>query len=163
MFYLPLAALTWVSTAWMLDRRHFPGLLLYGLVGSALASVQDRLMLVYPLWEYKDTGLVSSHLAISFVISLSAAPIFAMRFAQGLRAGAGIPLRRLLRYTVVSMLPELVALRSGHIYYHNWWNIVWSFLAYLPIWTVIWLVHRWVTLPYPPPAPVEQEKTAPGS
>jgi hypothetical protein len=147
----------------MLNLSQLPGLLLYGLAGAALASIQDRLMLIYPLWEYRDTGLIDSHLEISFLISMSAAPIFAMRFAQGLKPGGRLPWGRVTRYTVVSMLPELVAVRSGHIHYHNWWNIGWSCLAYLPIWTVIWLIHRWVTLSRPPSAPIEQEQTAPGS
>jgi hypothetical protein len=161
-FYLPLAVLTWCSAAWMLDRRRLPRLLVFAVVGGLLATVQDHMMLVYPLWEYRDTGPMNTHLEISFLISLSAAPVYAMRFAQGLQPGAAPPWRRICRYTAISMLPEWVATHSGHIAYHNWWNVAWSVLAYLPIWLVIWAVHRWMTAAQVRTARVKRQ-TAPGT
>lgn len=144
MFYLPLAVLTWLSVGWMIrpDRRR--QLLVYGLFGAVLATVQDRLVMIYQLWEYRDVGLVGSHAEIALLISLSAAPIFAMRYAQGLQPGCAMPWSRVARYTAVAMLPEVVGIRTGHVVYHNWWNIGWSVAAYVPIWGSIWLLHRWL-------------------
>jgi hypothetical protein len=146
-FYLPLALLTWLLAGRLIDRRRLPSLLVYGLFAAVLATIQDRLVLGYQLWEYHDTGPIGGHEEIALLISLSAAPIFAMRFAQKLTAGSPVPWPRVLRYTLVSMLPEVVGLQTGNIRYHQWWNIGWSVTAYLPIWTAIWLLHRWLTRP----------------
>lgn len=145
MFYLPLAGVTWLMCLRVIDRARLRQLLLYGLFAAVLATVQDRLVLVHKLWEYRDSGLVSSHTAIALLISLSAAPAFGMRFAQGLVPGAGAPWRRIARYTGVAMLPEAVGYFTGHIHYHNGWNLFWSVLAYIPIWLSFWGLHRRLT------------------
>lgn len=164
MFYLPLAVLTWIACRWFVDRRRLPEHLVYGLTGATLATVQDRLVLMYRLWEYRDVGPLDSHAEIALLISLSAAPIFALRFAQGLEPGAPLPWRRVLKFTAVSMLPEIVALYSGNIRYDHWWNAGWSVAAYIPIWTAIWALHRWMTAPLRAPVPLPAETTtAPGT
>jgi hypothetical protein len=150
LFYLPLALLTWVLSARLIDRRRLPALLVYGLFGSVLATLQDRLVLTYQLWEYHDTGTLGAHTEIALLISLSAAPVFAMRFAQKLQPGAPPPWLRMLRYTLVAMLPEIVGLYTDNIRYYRWWNLGWSVLAYVPIWTSIWLLHRWLSPPVTP-------------
>ncbi|HWI53378.1 MAG TPA: CBO0543 family protein [Symbiobacteriaceae bacterium] len=147
MFYLPMALATWLCVDCVIDRRQLPHLLVYGLFGAVLATVQDRLVLIYHLWEYADIGPVDSHAEIALLISLSAAPLFAMRFAQGLSPGDGFPWRRIAKFTLVAMLPEVVGLITGHIRYHNWWNVGWSVLAYLPIWAGIWGLYIWLTGP----------------
>lgn len=164
MFYVPLALVTWVAAYWLLDRQRLQALLVYGLLGAALATVQDRLVMLYRLWEYADVGLVNTHAEIALLISLSAAPVFAMRFAQGLQAGAPFPWRRTLRYTWVAMLPEIVGLYSGNILYDHWWNAGWSVIAYLPIWSSIWALSRWMTAPQQAPLSLPAENTsAPGT
>lgn len=166
MFYLPLAILTWCSIRWMVRTERLPALLVYGLFGSGLATVQDRLVILYQLWEYRDIGLFSTHAEIALLISLSAAPIFGMRFVQGLRLGAPIPWRRITKFTAVSMLPEVAGLFSGNILYHNWWNIGWSVCAYIPIWLSFWGLHRWLNQPEPTPVQPslpQAKTTAPGS
>jgi len=149
LFYLPLAILTWATVAWIVDRRRASELLVYGLLGSVLATVQDRLVLLYHLWEYVDTGLVNTHVEISLVISLSAAPVFAARFAQGLAPGSPVPWKRICKFTAFSMLPEIAGIFSGNILYHNGWNVGFSVLAYIPIWTAVWGLHHWMTLSRP--------------
>ncbi|HYF91337.1 MAG TPA: hypothetical protein VD969_03720 [Symbiobacteriaceae bacterium] len=147
MFYLPLALAIWLCLDHIIDRRQLPGLLPYGLFGAALATLQDRLVLVYNLWEYADIGPADTHAEIALLISLSAAPLFAMRFAQGLQTGSELPWRRIAKFTTVSMLPELAGLVTGHIRYHQWWNVGWSVLAYVPIWVAIWWMNRWLDHP----------------
>lgn len=151
MFYLPLALLTWLLARWILDLRLLPALLLYGLFGAMLSTLHDRLVIMYQLWEYRDVGPVSSHPEISLLISLSAAPVVAMRFAQGLVPGSPFPLLRALRFTALSMAPEVIGLQTGHIVYDHWWSLTWSVVAYGPIWLSIWAFHRWM---HAPPAPV---------
>lgn len=147
MFYLPLALATWFSFDHVIDRRQLPQLLVYGLFGAVLATIQDRLVLIYHLWEYADIGPVDTHAEIALLISVSAAPLFAMRFAQGIKPGAGCPWCRIAKFTLVSMLPEFLGLITGHIRYHNWWNVGWSILAYVPIWCGIWGLYIWLTSP----------------
>lgn len=160
MFYLPLALLTWLCFGWMIDRRRLPSLLVYGLFGAVLATVQDRLVMLYQLWEYRDIGPVAAHPQIALLISLSAAPIFGMRFAQGLPPRtAEVPWRRIFKYMLIAMVPELIALYSGHILYHNWWNVGFSFAAYIPIWISFWGLRQWLQ----PPLPVTAKPTAPGT
>ncbi len=106
-------------------------------------------MLLYPLWEYQDAGPFDSHAEIALLISLSAAPVFAMRFAQGLVPATPFPIFRVLKFTAIAMLPELIGLRSGHIIYHEWWNVACSVFAYGPIWFSLWAVHQWTNKPTP--------------
>lgn len=155
MFYLPLALVTWLSASWMVDRQRLWELLPYGLFGGVLATIQDRLVLVYRLWEYRDIGPVADHHEIALLISLSAAPLFGMRFVQGLRPGEGAPWRRIFRYSLIAMVPEVIAYLTGNIAYHNGWNLLWSGAAYPPIWLAFWAFHRWF-------AAVPAHKQAPG-
>lgn len=147
MFYLPLAVTTWLCLGRIINLAELPRLIVYGLFGSVLATIQDRLVLLYNLWEYTDVGPVDTHAKIALLISFSAAPVFAIRFAQGLSSSPGFPWRRVGKFTVVAMLPELIALVTGHIRYHNWWNVGWSIFAYVPIWGGIWAIHRWLAAP----------------
>jgi hypothetical protein len=167
LFYLPLAVITWLCARWIIDRSKLPGLLLYGLFGAILATVQDRLVILHQLWEYRDRGPVGTHAQIALLISASAAPVFGMRFAQGLQPGAPIPWRRIARFTGISMLPEVVGYLTHNIAYHHGWNLFWSVLAYMPIWLSFWGLHRWMTGPAAAPAapgPVAPEnQTAPGT
>lgn len=151
MFYLPLAMATWLLTRRIVDRNRLPELLIYGLFGAVLATAHDRMVLFYHLWEYRDMGPVGSHEKIALLISLSAAPAFAARFAQGLRAGSSFPVQRGIKFTAIAMLPELVGLQTGHIVYDQWWSVTWSVVAYLPIWLSIWALHRWISAPLAPP------------
>ena len=144
MFYVPLAALTWILSWRIVDRKRLPELLTYGLFGAVLASAHDRLVIFYRLWEYRDTGLADSHAEIALVISLSAAPVFAMRFAQGLTAGRSFPVLRAIKFTAFAMIPEVIGLQTGHIVYDHWWSVTWSVIAYGPIWLSIWALHRWL-------------------
>jgi hypothetical protein len=144
-FYLPLAIACWLCFDRVVDRTRLPDLLVYGLFGAVLATVQDRLVLLYHLWEYVDFGPVDTHAKIALLISLSAAPIFAMRFAQGLSPDPAVPWLRIAKFTLVAMLPEVLGLVTGHIRYHLWWNVGWSVLAYTPIWLGIWGLYRWLT------------------
>ncbi|MFZ5825107.1 MAG: CBO0543 family protein [Bacillota bacterium] len=153
MFYAPLAALTWILSGWIVDRKRLRELLTYGLFGAVLATAHDRLVILYQLWEYRDTGLADSHAEIALLISLSAAPVFAMRFAQGLSAGRSFPVLRAVKFTAIAMIPEVIGLQTGHIVYDHWWNASWSVIAYGPIWLSIWALHRWLS---PAPAVARQ-------
>lgn len=143
MFYLPLAIITLAVAPVVLDIRRLADLAVYGLLASVLATIHDRWVLLYHLWEYRDTGLVDNHTEIAMLISLSAAPVFAMRFVQGMTPAGGVPWRRMVKFTAISMLPELVGLYSGHIVYHQWWTASYSVLAYFPIWLTLWAFSRW--------------------
>lgn len=159
MFYLPLAVICWLSMPWMIDLRELPRLLPYGLLGSVLATVHDRMVISYKLWEYRDNGWIDHHTEIALLISFSAAPIFGMRFAERLEHGAPFPWGRTLRYTLIAMIPEVVALLTGRIVYHGWWNVTWSIIAYYPIWAAFWGLHRWL---HTPATASREDKNAPG-
>lgn len=147
MFYLPLALLTWFAARWIIDLRRLPHLYVYGLFGAVLATAHDRVVMFYKLWQYRDTGPIDSHPEIALLISLSAAPVGAMRFAQGLMVNAAFPWLRAVKFTGFSMLPEVIGLQTGHILYNHWWNVAWSIIAYVPIWLSIWGLHRWLSRP----------------
>lgn len=157
MFYLPLSILTWFLAGSIIDRSRIGELLVYGLFGAVLATAHDRLVISYQLWEYRDAGLVDSHPEIALLISLSAAPVFAMRFAQGLVPGRRFPWPRAVKFTAVSMIPEVAGLQTGHILYDHGWNLAWSVIAYGPIWLSIWGLHRWLTLPDGPAGDLTEE------
>lgn len=148
MFYLPLAVVTWLVAVHWLNWRRLADLLPYGLFGSVLATLHDRVVLVYHLWEYKDVGPIDTHAEIALLISLSAAPVFAMRFAQGLKRDGRLPYGRCLKFTAVSMVPEVLALGTGNILYHAWWTVWCSVLAYAPIWLSLWGLYRWLEKPH---------------
>lgn len=147
MFYVPLALLTLAVVPLVLDRQRLSKLSVYGLLASVLATVHDRGVLVYRLWEYRDIGPVDGHAEIALIISLTAAPVFAIRFVQGLTPTNPVPWRRMAKFTAFCMLPELVGLYSGHMVYHQWWTAAHSVVAYFPIWLSLWAFHRWLNRP----------------
>lgn len=96
------------------------------------------------LWIYQDTGLLDTHTEVSILIGLSAAPLFGMYFAQGLKIGAGIPRLRIAAITTVAMVPETIGLYTGNILYGNWWNYGCSVLAHILLWLSFYGLHRWL-------------------
>ncbi len=149
MYYLTLAALTWLAAIWVIDWKRWRELLIYGLWGALVAQVENELGESLGLWEYRDVGPIRSHDAISLLIALSAAPLFAMAFAQALKPGRPFPWLRSAFTTALAMLPEIVALYTRNIVHRGWWSTPVSVIAYLPTWFTIWLLHRWMTRPKP--------------
>lgn len=145
MFFLPLAVVVWVASYWVIDWRRARTLLPYAVFGMLVALAEDQLGYSRGWWAYRDSGPFASHSAISALIAVSAAPLFAMAFAQKLRPGGGPPWLRVTVYTAVSMLPELWADKTGHIAYRSGWGVWWSVFAYLPTWLGVWALHRWIT------------------
>ncbi len=131
----------------VVDRHRLSGLLVYGAFASLLATVQDSFVLWYPLWEYRDTGPLNTHPEIAMLISLTAAPVLAMRFAHGLTRAGGVPWARIAKFTSFAMLPEVAGLFLQRIVYHQWWNVGFSILAYFPIWLSLWGLHVWLHRP----------------
>lgn len=147
MFYLPQALLTWIVAIRIIQWRRTRELLIYGFYGAYLCAVQDKVGYIYQLWDYRDTGPLDSHVEISALIAVSAAPLFGIYFAQGLKPGGRPPWRRILIISTIAMVPETIGLYSGHIAYGPWWNWGLSVLAHLLIWFSFWALHRWLTSP----------------
>ncbi|MGE5674800.1 MAG: CBO0543 family protein [Mycobacterium leprae] len=145
MFYIPQAIAVWIVSIWLIDWRRLRELLIYGLWGIAVSSVEGHLGYGLGLFQYQDTGWLSGHYDVStLVINLSAVPLFAIYFAQGLRPRAPVPWLRIAAFTAVSLVPEIVALRLGHMVYGRRWNLLHSVIAYIPTWVSIWALHRWL-------------------
>ncbi|HEY3364850.1 MAG TPA: CBO0543 family protein [Symbiobacteriaceae bacterium] len=158
MFYLLLAALVWLVSFRLIDWRRLRELLIYGFLGSLVSIVENELGLRFGLWEYRDTAPLNDHRLISLVICLSAAPLFAMAFAQALSTGARPPWLRIAVTTGVAMLPEIIGLYTGNLVYGIRWGLIVSTMAYLPTWLAVWGVHRWYhshpeIKPWKPPDP----------
>jgi hypothetical protein len=143
-FYLTQAMAIWVVSIWTIQWQRLRKLFVFGVLGGYTALLQDRLGAMSGLWEYKDSRLLGNHGAISVVISLSAAPLFAIYFAQGLKAGEPLPWRRILLITATAMVPEIFAYYTGHLAYGKWWGFGPSVAAYFVLWTIFWAIHRWL-------------------
>lgn len=149
MYYLPLAAVTWFAAIWVIDWKRIRELLVYGLWGAMIAELENEIGGSLGLWQYRDVGPFRSHHAISLVIALSAAPLFAMAFAQDLKPGRPFPWLRGAFITAVAMMPEILALFTGNMTHRGWWSIPLSVFAYVPTWFSIWWIHRWLTRSIP--------------
>lgn len=145
MYYLALAVFVWALGFRFIDWSRIRDLVVYGLYAAFVTQVQDHLGMKLGLWEYRDTGIIADHRAISMVISLSAAPLFGMYFAQGLKPGAPVPWLRIAAITAVAMIPELVGQATGHFVSRGWWNPFVSVAAYVLLWWSFWRLHRFLT------------------
>jgi hypothetical protein len=144
MFYFIQAVIAWTASIVLIDWRRFRSLAPYGILGSYLALFQDRVGEHFHLWLYRDAGpltLRNGH--ISMLISISAAPIVAILFVQGLHPQAPWPWRRVLAFTAIGMAPEVAAVRTGRILYGPGWSAGHSFVAYILLWTGFWAFYRW--------------------
>jgi len=142
-FYLPQAIAAWIAAIWVVDWRRIHELLIYGFFASLVCIVQDQLGLMHRLWQYRDTGPLDTHTEISILIGLSAAPLFGIYFAQGLRPGSRIPIGRIVGTTALAMVPETAGLFTGNITYGNWWSYGWSVVAHLLLWLGFYGLFRW--------------------
>ena len=145
MFYLPLSILAWIAAIWLIQWTRIRALLIYGLMGSFLALFQDHVGEMFQLWLYNDTGPVNTHDQISLLISVSAAPLLAMYFAQGLSKAERTPWRRIMLATIVAMVPELAALYLGRISYASGWNLWVSVGAHGGLWYGFWRLYQWMS------------------
>lgn len=136
--------MAWVAAVWLIEWNRLRSLITYAFLASFLCGLQDQLGLMHHLWEYRDSGPINTHTEISILIGLSAAPLFAMYFTQGLKAGSGFPAWRILSITAVAMVPETIALATGHIIYAGWWNYGCSVLAHALLWSGFAAFHTWL-------------------
>jgi len=144
MFFLPQAVAAWIVSIWAIEWRRLRDLLPYGLLGHAMCSTEDYLGGRIGWWEYRDTGPFPSHVDVSTIISLSAAPLLAMYFVQGLGPGERVPWARIAGVTAFSLIPEAVGLLTGHVRHGNGWNFGISVLVYFLNWLVFLALHRWL-------------------
>jgi hypothetical protein len=144
MFYLLQAVFIWILAVRFIEWRRLRSLLPYGFLGSFICMFQDRIGERFQLWVYRDQGLIHTHGEISTLISVSAAPLVAMWFIQGLQPEEAWPWKRILAFTLLGMLPELVALPLEKLIYGHGWSIAASVAAYVGLWSFFWWLHRWM-------------------
>lgn len=145
MFFLPQALVGWIASVWLFDWKRFPQLFVYGLWGIVICHLEDQVGYRFGLWAYRDSGPFPTHHDISAIVfTLSAPFLMSIYFTQGLRPRAPIPWGRIAAFTAVSMIPEVIAVRTGHMVHGRWWGWSASVLAYIPTWLSIWWLHRWI-------------------
>jgi hypothetical protein len=149
MFFGSQAVMAWIAAIYLIEWHRFKELLIYGILGGYVALLQDQVGKMLGLWQYHDSGVLSRHHLISIVISLSAAPLFAIYFVQGINPDkhAPIPWVRILTITAVAMTPEVIGLYTGHVVYGGGWNIFFSIGAYLLLWLGFRALYRWLQEP----------------
>lgn len=140
MFFILLFICSWIWFFIQFDRsriRELYGVMIYT---SFLGLFTDLLMIHYKLWEYQ--GLPQSKFLIPLLLDFSVYPVVAFLFIQNITAHALGILRRVLIWTIFSVILEWITMRTGHIEHHSWWNLWLSFAADILIYLSTWGVYK---------------------
>lgn len=136
-FYLCWFIAAW--TAWLLlaDKRRWREMAPVCTLASLLGILTDNLMDHYPLWQYAEPELFS-HLADDFAIYIVVTYLFIQWLPA--RRTPGRMLRYWFLWTAAAITIETIYWRTGHIVYHQWWNMLCSYTA---DWILFWVFYSY--------------------
>jgi hypothetical protein len=138
MFSLAVFIISWAAWLIFADKRRWRELTPVSLFAALLGAQTDIIMHYYRLWEYDpalvveildDTGIyiVVTYLFIQWLPkNRSPRVMFGYWFV----------------WTALAITVEFIFLATGHIHYHRWWNIGWSYLADWLLFGIFYLYHK---------------------
>ncbi|MCL6638988.1 MAG: hypothetical protein K6T80_04805 [Firmicutes bacterium] len=130
--------IAWVIWLIFADKKRWRELLPVGVFAGFLGSTSDTLMANYPLWEYPGDRplipLLTDDWSIYIVV-----PYLFVQWLPG-RREFWPRLVYWFIWTAVTSGVEFVHVATGHMVYHRWWNLGWSYAA---DWILFWLFYQY--------------------
>lgn len=138
-FYIVSFILSWIVWLLLADKRRWKELFPVGLFSGYLAGISDDLMRNIELWSYeiKPKGNALIELSTDIGMYIITTYLFIQWFPQ--KREFWNMFRYFFIWTAITFGIELIYYVTGHIQYHKWWNIGWS---YLSDWLLFWLFYQ---------------------
>lgn len=120
-------AVDWMIWFIFADKKRWRELFPVGLLAGLLGTTSDMITYYYPLWKYDNDVSPIPRLINTWGIYI----VVVYLFIQWLPAKRSF--RRMFVYfffwTSVAFSLEWFHIYTGHMTYHLWWNMRWSYLA----------------------------------
>ncbi|MDF2570226.1 MAG: hypothetical protein K0R55_1830 [Sporomusa sp.] len=141
-FWITRFVIDWAVWFWFSDKRQWRAYLPTCIFASWISYIVEAVMVHYPLWSYSGHKLMSLNVN-GFGIYIVFVFLFIQRLPKQRKLG------NLLKYwfiwTGIAISIELFHLLLGHITYHSWWNIGYSYLADWLLLLLFYKFHLFVT------------------
>lgn len=140
MYFIIIFLLSWIWFWFKADKNRMRELFGVAIYTSFLGLLTDLIMIHNKLWSYH--GLPHPLYTIPLVLDFSIYPVVSYLFTQNLPPSwLGIIIRT-LSWTLFSVIFEWITLKTGHMDYHQWWNLWLSAGADLLIYLSIAGIYR---------------------
>lgn len=139
LFYIVSFILSWMVWLLLADKRRWKELFPVGLFAGYVAGISDDLMRNTELWSYeiKPKGNALIELSTDMGMYIIATYLFIQWFPK--KRGFWNVFRYYFIWTAITFGIEWIYYVTGHIQYHKWWNIGWS---YLSDWLLFWFFYK---------------------
>ncbi|MFC5653572.1 CBO0543 family protein [Paenibacillus solisilvae] len=126
-----LAAIRFADRNW---ERYYPSLLFAALFNGVYELICYR----YPLWQLEPNGLPAAMIPI-LLLTLLGMPLSTWVFLSNYPKQARIlpQIYYIGFFTAIFVLLEFVSVKCGSITYHNGWNLLWSLLFDMVMFTML--------------------------
>jgi hypothetical protein len=115
------------------------------LLAMYLASIVDLLGgHHFPLWDYPDPSNI--HAFIYHVLQqFGVYPVVVYLFLQTLPKQQNLITMSLhiFYWSIIALVIEWIAIKTGFMKYKNWWNLGWSYLADWILYFIFYWHHKW--------------------
>lgn len=139
MFFIVSFILAWSVWLLLADKRRWKELFPVGIFAGYLGGISDDLMRKVELWSYKMDP--ANNALVEFLTDIGIYIVTTYLFIQWLPAKKKFwnMFRYFFIWTGFTISIEFIFHVTGHIQYHNWWNIGWS---YLSDWFLFWIFYQ---------------------
>lgn len=144
MFFIVRFIVFWAVWLLVADKKRWKELFPVAFFAALLGQFSDQaFMKFYKLWEYHephDTGPIYSFF-LEVLNDLSVYMVVTYLFIQWLpnNRTAWNMFRYWFSWTVFAIMVELIHIKTGHMTYHQWWNLGYSYLA---DWILFWVFYQ---------------------
>lgn len=109
-----------------------------------LACTTDMMTFVYPLWEYPAATKIQvffRHILHDTAIY----PVVTYLFLQTLPKKQSVfsIARHMFYWSILAISIEVIAIKTGNMNHHLWWNFGFSYLADWILFVIFYFHHRW--------------------
>ena len=139
MFFIASFAFAWSVWLLLADKRRWKELFPVGIFAGYLAGISDDLMRRVELWSYKMDP--ANNALVEFLTDIGIYIVSTYLFIQWLpeKSRFWSMFRYFFIWTAFTIGIEFIFYVTGHIQYHKWWNLGWS---YLSDWFLFWIFYK---------------------
>jgi hypothetical protein len=135
---------SWIIFIIFADKKQFFRFSSTLYLAMIFAFITDLLMFVHPLWEYPSITKIElfwrqilNSLGIYFVVTY-----FYLQTLPKKQTLSTLS-RHILYWSLLSILIEWIALKTGYIKHRFWWNLGWSYVADWVLFFVFYIHYKW--------------------
>jgi hypothetical protein len=144
LFIFGIVLIGWKWGNWQEWQKYYPTILFF-IACDLFANVVTY---NYPLWQYQETifaaEILRSHTIITLFIMLIVYPITTVLYLSKFPEGVSKSIRWILLWVFLYWIVEFINVAFlGQMIHENGWNIYWSFVFNIVMFTTLWVHHKW--------------------